>query len=302
MGLFDKIKKGLSKTREQVFDQIHEVIHYARQIDDELLQEIEDLLISGDVGVNTTLEIIERVKKQVKRKNYNTSDELFEILKEEIKGLFTLQKEEDIPVPPKVIFVVGVNGTGKTTSIAKLAWRYKEQKKDILLVAADTFRAAAIDQLKIWADRVGTDLIQHQDGADPGAVVYDALNTAKIKQKDVVIIDTAGRMHTKVNLMDELKKIKRVIQKVIPEAPHQTLLVLDATIGQNAISQAKQFIEAIGINGIILTKLDGTAKGGAVIGISHQLDLPVLYVGLGEKIDDLEPFESALYVEGLFAI
>jgi fused signal recognition particle receptor len=302
MNFLSKIKSGLKRTREQVFDQITDIIHYARTIDDDLLEEIEDLLISGDVGVETTGEIIEHVKKQVKRKNYESADDLFQILKEEITGLF-VPSGKDYPFSeekPQVIFVVGVNGTGKTTSIAKLAWRFKQDGKDVLLVAADTFRAAAIEQLQIWADRAGTDLIKHQDGADPGAVVFDALNAAKSRQKDVVIIDTAGRLHTKVNLMEELKKMKRVIQKIMPNAPHRCLLVLDATIGQNAISQAKQFIEAIGVDGIILAKLDGTAKGGAVIGISHLLNLPVEYVGLGEKIDDLEPFDPKLYVEGLF--
>jgi len=302
MNFFSKIKDGLKRTREQVFDQITEVIHYARNIDDDLLEEIEDLLISGDVGVETTSEIIERVKKQVKRKNYESAEDLFQILKEEIAGLF-VPSGKDYPFSeekPQVIFVVGVNGTGKTTSIAKLAWRLKQDGKDVMLVAADTFRAAAIEQLQIWAERAGTDLIKHQDGADPAAVVFDALNAAKNRQKDVVIIDTAGRLHTKVNLMEELKKMKRVIQKIMPNAPHRCLLVLDATIGQNAISQAKQFIDTVGVDGIILTKLDGTAKGGAVIGISHLLKLPVEYVGLGEKIDDLEPFDPRLYVEGLF--
>jgi fused signal recognition particle receptor len=302
MNFLSKIKDGLKRTREQVFDQITDIIHYARTIDDDLLEEIEDLLISGDVGVETTAEIIEQVKKQVKRKNYESADDLFQILKDEIASLF-VPPIKDYPFfeeKPQVIFVVGVNGTGKTTSIAKLAWRLKQEGKDVLLVAADTFRAAAIEQLQIWADRAGCDLIKHQDGADPGAVVFDALNAAKSRQKDVVIIDTAGRLHTKVNLMEELKKMKRVMQKIMPNAPHRCLLVLDATIGQNAISQAKQFIEAIGVDGIILTKLDGTAKGGAVIGISHLLNLPVEYVGLGEKIDDLEPFDPKLYVEGLF--
>jgi len=302
MSLLDKFKKGLSKTREQVFNQIQDVIFFARTIDDELLEEIEDLLISGDVGISTSQEIIERVKRQVKRKNYETTDQLFEILKEEIGGMFfneTASSAIKNPVP-LVIFVVGVNGTGKTTSIAKLAWRYKQEGKNVLLVAADTFRAAAIEQLQIWGDRVNVDVMKHREGADPGAVVFDALQSAKNRGKDVVIIDTAGRLHTKVNLMEELKKMHRVIQKVIPEAPHHSFLVLDASTGQNAISQSKQFIDSIGIDGIILTKLDGTAKGGAIIGISHQLSLPVYYVGLGENIDDLEQFDPLVFAEGLF--
>ncbi len=302
MDFFDKLKSGLSKTREQVFNQIQDVIFFARKIDDDLLEEIEDLLISGDVGVSTTTDIIERVKHQVKRKNYENADQLFQILKEEIAGMFeSPRSEQDQSLPvPFVIFVVGVNGTGKTTSIAKLAWRYKQEGKDVLLVAADTFRAAAIEQLQIWADRAGVDMIKHQEGADPSAVVYDALQSARSRGKQVVIIDTAGRLHTRVNLMEELKKMQRVIRKIIPEAPHQTLLVLDATTGQNSISQAKQFIGSIGADGIILTKLDGTAKGGVVIAISHELKLPVEYIGLGEQIDDLEPFDPRLFAEGLF--
>ncbi len=302
MGFLDKIKKGLSKTREQVFDQIHDTIFFARKIDDELLEEIEDLLIMGDVGVDTTAEIIEHLKKQVKRQNYNTAGQLYDILKEEIINLLqsSQPKKWEVLPQPFVIFVVGVNGTGKTTSIAKLARQYIQGGKKVLLVAADTFRAAAIQQLQIWADRVGAEVIKHQDGADPSAVVFDSLQAAKSRRTDVVIIDTAGRLHTKVNLMEELKKMYRVIKKIIPDAPHQSLLVLDASTGQNAISQAKQFIEAVQVDGIVLAKLDGTAKGGAVIGISHQLNIPVLYIGLGEKMDDLEPFDANLFVEGLF--
>lgn len=302
MSLFEKFKRSLSKTREQVFNQIQDVIFFARKIDDDLLEKIEDLLISGDVGVSTTQEIMERVKQQVKRKNYDDTTHLFEILKEEIAGMFIAggASSADFQFNPFVIFVVGVNGTGKTTSIAKLARRFQNEGKQVLLVAADTFRAAAIEQLEIWADRVGVDMIKHREGADPSAVVFDALQAAKSRQKDVVIIDTAGRLHTKVNLMEELKKMQRVMQKVIPEAPHQTLLVLDAITGQNSVSQSRQFIDTIGVDGIILTKLDGTAKGGAVIAISHELNLPVEYVGLGEKIDDLEPFDGKLFAEGLF--
>lgn len=302
MNFIKKIKSGLSKTREQVFGQIQEVIFAARKIDDELLEEIEDLLLSGDVGMETASAIIEQVKKQVKRKNYQSSEELFQILKDEITRLFVGNGhfENSFFPTPYVILIVGVNGTGKTTSIAKMAARYKEQGKKVLVVAADTFRAAATEQLQIWAERVGVDILKHHHGADPGAVVFDAMQAAKARAMDVVLIDTAGRLHTKVNLMEELKKINRIIGKNIPGAPQQTLLVLDATIGQNSISQAKQFIEAVGVTGIILTKLDGTAKGGAVIGISHKLGLPVYYVGLGEKIDDLQPFEARLFVEGLF--
>lgn len=303
MSLLDKFKKGLDKTRKQVFSQIQDVIFFARKIDDDVLEEIEELLISGDVSINTTEEIMERVKRQVKRKNPENSEQLFEILKEEIAGMFTPEKD---PLPqdivPAVIFVVGVNGTGKTTSIAKLAWRQKQRGKQVLLVAADTFRAAAIEQLEIWAGRVNVDILKHREGADPGAVVFDAMQSAVSRGKEIVIIDTAGRLHTKVNLMEELKKMQRVMQKVITSAPHRTYLVLDATTGQNAISQSKQFIDAIGVDGIILTKLDGTAKGGAIIGISHELNLPIAYVGLGERIDDLEKFDPKIFAEGLFSL
>jgi fused signal recognition particle receptor len=304
MNFFDKLKKGLSKTREQVFNQLQQVIFFSRRIDDELLQKIEELLISADVGVSTSLEIISRVKQEVKRKNYQDSQELLALLKTQILNMFATGKvigagNADSPL---VILVVGVNGTGKTTSIAKLAWRYQQQGKTVLLVAADTFRAAAIEQLQIWAERAGADLLKHQEGSDPAAVVFDALQAARSRNKDIVIIDTAGRLHTKINLMEELKKIRRVIQKVIPAAPHHTFMVLDATTGQNALVQARQFIEAVGVDGIILAKLDGTAKGGVVIGISHELKLPVEFVGLGEQIDDLEPFDAKLYVDGLFLI
>jgi fused signal recognition particle receptor len=302
MNFFDKIKRGLSKTRERVFNQLQQLILFSRRIDDELLQKIEELLISADVGVTTSLEIISRVKQEVKRKNYQDSQELLAILKDQILQMFAAGKSlnEGSIERPLVILVAGVNGTGKTTSIAKLAWRYRQQGKSVMLVAADTFRAAAIEQLQIWAERAGAELLKHQEGSDPAAVVFDALQAARSRNKDVVIIDTAGRLHTKVNLMEELKKIRRVIQKVIPAAPHQTLLVLDATTGQNALVQARQFIETVAVDGIILAKLDGTAKGGVVIGISHELKLPVEYVGLGEQIDDLEPFDPKIYLEGLF--
>jgi fused signal recognition particle receptor len=301
MSLIDKLKKGLSKTREQVFDQIHDVIFFARSIDDKLLGEIEDLLILGDIGVDTATEVIDRLQKQVKRKNYSSTEQLYGLLKEVLVEILESPgiQADEVFLQPYVIFIVGVNGTGKTTSIAKLASRYKNNGKKVMLVAADTFRAAAIEQLQIWSDRVGVEMIRHQEGADPSAVVFDSLQAALNRQFDVVIIDTAGRLHTKINLMEELKKMRRVIKKLVPEAPHQSLLVLDATTGQNAISQSKQFIEAVEVNGIILTKLDGTAKGGVVIGISHQLKLPVRYVGLGEKLDDLELFDPKLFVEGL---
>ncbi len=302
MGFLEKIKSGLSKTREQVFGQIQTVIFTAKKIDEELLEEIQDLLISGDVGVDTAEEIIDRLQKEARKKRYEDPQQLYELLKSIIGDMFAPDSHpfDFDTYRPYVILVVGVNGTGKTTSIAKMAALFRQQGKKVILAAADTFRAAAIEQLQIWAERAGADLVKHQSGSDPAAVVFDALRAARARNADVVLVDTAGRLHTKVNLMEELKKIKRVIQKEIPEAPHQTLLVLDATIGQNAITQAKQFVEAVGITGIVLTKLDGTAKGGAVIGISHKLQIPIKFVGLGEKMDDLQPFDPRLFVEGLF--
>ncbi len=299
---FDKFKKGLAKTKNQVFENISYSIKAHRKIDDELLEEIEEILISGDVGVETAQTIIEGVKQRVKREKYENSEQLFQILEDEIAKIFppTDYSEQGIPGPLFIIFVVGVNGTGKTTTIAKLANRFQEKGNKVLLSAADTFRAAAIEQLEEWAQRINVDVIRHQTGSDPAAVVFDSLQAARARKSNVLIIDTAGRLHTKVNLMEELRKITRVIKKLEPEAPHLSLLVLDATTGQNALSQARQFIDSIGVNGIALTKLDGTAKGGAVIGIAHQLGIPIQYVGLGEKIDDLQPFDPYLFARGLF--
>lgn len=301
--IFDKIKQGFSRTREQVFDRINHAINAKKKIDEDLLEEIEEILISGDVGVETTLEIIENVKQRVRKEKYEESHELFRILREEVAAIFPEKhfREDILSARPYVILVIGVNGTGKTTTIGKLAGRFHRQGKKVLLAAGDTFRAAAIEQLEIWAQRVNVDIVKHQFGADPGAVAFDAIQAGQSRQADVVIIDTAGRLHTKVNLMEELKKVQRVIQKVDPGAPHLNLLVLDGTTGQNALNQARQFIDAVGVDGIVLTKLDGTAKGGAVIGIAHQLKLPVEYIGVGEGIDDLQPFDSRLYAESLFA-
>ncbi len=296
-----KFKKGLSKTKDQVFNRISYAIHAKRKIDDELLDEIEEILISGDVGVQGAAHIIETVKKRVKKEKYEDASQLLGILRDEIANIFPPSgfEEENLPVRPFIILVIGVNGTGKTTTIAKLAYRYKSINKNVLLAAGDTFRAAAIEQLEVWADWVGVEIIKHQSGADPAAVVFDAMKAAQARNSDVVIVDTAGRLHTKVNLMEELKKIQRVIRKVFPDAPHQNLLVLDGTTGQNALNQARQFIETVGVNGIVLTKLDGTAKGGAVIGITHQLGVPVEYIGVGEGLDDLQRFDPRLYAESL---
>ena len=298
---FSKIKQGLGKTRHQVFDKITRAISAKSTIDDELLEEIEEILISGDVGVEATMHILERVQERVRKEKYTHPDELFSILKEEIRNVFATPfvLEKDLPFKPYVILVVGVNGTGKTTTIAKLARRFKNAGNRVILGAADTFRAAAIDQLEEWARRIGVEIVKHQPGSDPGAVAYDAVNAGVARGADVVILDTAGRLHTKVNLMEELKKVKRVIQKVIPEAPHEVYLVLDGTVGQNALSQARQFINAVGVTGIIMTKLDGTAKGGSLIGIAHQLKLPVKYIGVGEGMDDLELFDPQVFVNSL---
>ncbi len=299
--IFSKLKKGLGKTRSQVFDKINRVIAAKSTIDEDLLEEIEEILISGDVGVEATMAILERVQQRVRKEKFTKPEELYDILKDEIRNIFAAPfvVENHLPFKPYVILVVGVNGTGKTTTIAKLAKRFKDAGNRVLLGAADTFRAAAIEQLEEWARRLDVEIIKHQPGSDPGAVAYDTVKAGVARGADVVILDTAGRLHTKVNLMEELKKIKRVIQKVIPEAPHDVYLVLDGTVGQNALSQARQFINAVGVTGIIMTKLDGTAKGGSLIGIAHQLKLPVKYIGVGEGMDDLEIFDPQAFVEGL---
>ncbi len=285
-----------------MFGKIGNVLSRHNKIDDDLLEELEEILITGDVGVDTTMEIIEHLRQRVRKEKFETPEELNAILKDEIAKQLEFPQEETGERPkPFVILVVGVNGTGKTTSIAKLAYHYQQQGKKVLLAAADTFRAAAIEQLDIWAKRLGCDIIKHQPNADPAAVVFDALSAAKARGADYVIIDTAGRLHTKVNLMAELEKIYKVIRKQIPDAPHEVILVLDAGNGQNAISQAREFVKAAKVNSIFLTKLDGTAKGGVVLSIKRQLGIPVKYIGLGEKMTDFELFNPNEFVEGLFA-
>lgn len=300
---FSKIKKGIARTREQMFGKLSGAIGGGRKIDDDLLEEIEEILISSDVGVEATLDLMERVKERVRKEGASDSDQLLELLADEVAGMFPEKRfsEEMPPEKPYIIMMIGVNGTGKTTSTAKLAARFKAGGKKVLLAAADTFRAAAVDQLQVWAERVEVDLIKQQSGSDPGAVAFDAMQAARSRDVDIVMVDTAGRLHTKVNLMEELKKIKRVIQKVFPQGPHLNLLVLDATTGQNAIKQAQQFKQAVGVDGVVLTKLDGTAKGGSIIGIAHQLNVPVYYIGVGEQVDDLQPFDPSLYARSLFA-
>jgi fused signal recognition particle receptor len=304
----EKLNKSLEKTKESVFQKLSRAVIGKSKVDDEVLDKLEEALIGSDVGVDTTLRIIDRINKRVSRDKYMNTSELNKILKEEIAFLLAENSSElpddfssSLPAKPYVIMVVGVNGVGKTTTIGKLAYHFKQAGKQVWLGAADTFRAAAVDQLSIWAERVGVPIVKQQMGADPASVAYDSLLSAKSKDADVVIIDTAGRLHNKVNLMNELSKIKRVMEKVIPEAPHEILLILDGSTGQNAFEQAKQFTMATQVNALAITKLDGTAKGGVVIGISDQFRIPVKYIGIGERLDDLLLFNRELFVESLFS-
>lgn len=295
---------GLEKTKSSVFDRITHAIAGKSKVDDEVLDNLEDALVTSDVGVETTLEIIRRIEARVARDKYVSTSELMRLLKEEIANLFAGDSTEGFEIPegkrPFVIMVVGVNGVGKTTTIGKLAYQFKQSGKKVVLGAADTFRAAAVDQLVVWGERVGVPVIKQQMGSDPASVAFDTLSSAKANDADVVIIDTAGRLHNKVNLMNELTKIKNVMQKVVPDAPDEVLLVLDGSTGQNAFEQAKQFIKATEVTSLAITKLDGTAKGGTVIGISHELSVPVRYIGLGEQMTDLQPFNAREFVDSLF--
>lgn len=316
MGFFSKIfgktekeslDKGLEKTRDNVFTRITKAIAGKSTVDDEVLDQLEEILVSSDVGVSTTLTIIERIQARVARDKYVGTNQLHQMLKEEITLLLNEQQADltpdnvyDASKRPYVIMVVGVNGVGKTTTIGKLANHFKQDGKSVLLGAADTFRAAAVDQLTIWSKRVDVPIISQGMGADPASVAFDTVQAAKARQSDIVLIDTAGRLHNKSNLMNELGKIKRVMQKVIPDAPHEVLLVLDASTGQNAIEQAKQFISVTEVNALALTKLDGTAKGGVVIGISNEFKIPVKYIGVGEKMEDLQLFNKREFVNSLF--
>jgi fused signal recognition particle receptor len=318
MGLFDffsRSKKetldvGLEKTKQSFFSKITRALVGKSKVDDEVLDNLEDILISSDVGVATTLKIIKRIEERVSRDKVVGTAELNGILRDEISSLLEENNSNqngqlEITVPsdgnPYVIMVVGVNGVGKTTTIAKLAHQFKKSGKRVVLGAADTFRAAAVDQLIIWAERVGVPIVQQGMGADPASVAFDTLQSAKSQNADVVIIDTAGRLHNKVNLMNELSKIKRVMEKIMPDAPHEILLVLDGSTGQNAFEQAKQFSETTAINALAITKLDGTAKGGVVIGISDQMKIPVKYIGVGEKMEDLQLFDRKVFVDSLFS-
>ena len=313
MGLFSKKEKketldqGLNKTKESFFSKLSRSILGKSTVDDSVLDNLEETLISSDVGVETTLKIIDKLQERIKRDKYISTSELNSILRAEITtllrkhdGLFPEDFDAPLAHKPYVILVVGVNGVGKTTTIAKLAYQYKQAGKTVMLGAADTFRAAAVEQLQLWADRVGVPIVQQGMNADPASVAYDTLQSALSKGIDVVLIDTAGRLHNKVGLMNELGKIKKVMQKLMPDAPHEILLVLDASTGQNAIEQAKQFTAATDVNALALTKLDGTAKGGVIIGISDQFQIPVRYIGLGEKMTDLQVFNADEFVDSLF--
>ncbi len=303
----ETLDKGLSKTKENVFTKITRAIAGKSKIDDAVLDNLEEVLVTSDVGVETTLKIIERIEKRVERDKYVTTSELTSILRDEIANLLTENNTQDgdgFTLPenskPYVIMVVGVNGVGKTTTIGKLAYQFKKAGKNVYLGAADTFRAAAVEQLVIWGERVGVPVVKQKMGSDPASVAFDTLSSAKANGADVVIIDTAGRLHNKINLMNELTKIKNVMKKVIPDAPHEILLVLDGSTGQNAFEQAKQFTAATEVNALAVTKLDGTAKGGVVIGISDQFHIPVKYIGLGEGMEDLQVFRKREFVNSLF--
>ena len=301
MGFFDKLKNGLTKTRESIAKQVNNVFSVFVKVDDELFENLEEALIMADIGVETSTYIIEKLRDNVKHKHITDGN----LVKEELKSIIseilsTLDTTVDTSTTPSVILVIGVNGVGKTTSIGKIASHYKSMGKKVLLAAADTFRAAAIDQLDIWAQRSGCDIIKHQENSDPAAVVFDACTAAKARVADILICDTAGRLHNKKNLMEELAKINRVIERELPDSARETLLVLDATTGQNAVSQAKLFSEAADITGIILTKLDGTAKGGIVISIAKEQNVPVKFVGVGEGIDDLQEFNSVDFAKAIF--
>ncbi len=300
-GFFHRLKERLTKTRESFVGRVDQLVLGKKEIDEDLLDELEEILITSDLGVDTTQALIALVQQKVKRRELDNPERLRETLQEEIlRFLEATTPPSNHLSKPLIILVIGVNGVGKTTTIGKLAHQYRLAGKKVMLVAGDTFRAAAGEQLEIWAKRSQAEIIRQKEGSDPSAVVYDALQAARARGIDIVLIDTAGRLHTRVNLMEELKKIHRTIQKEFPEGPHQTLLVLDATMGQNAISQARIFNEAIAVTGLILTKLDGTAKGGIVVGISQELKIPISQIGIGEQVDDLQPFKPREFVEAIF--
>jgi fused signal recognition particle receptor len=303
----EKLEEGLDKTRTSFFGKLDRMVRGKDKVDAEVLDELEEILVTSDVGVNTTLDIIDHIEARVAEEQYVSTKELNALIRDEIARMMLEGQDEhpadfdaSLPNQPHIIMVVGVNGVGKTTTIGKMAYRYRKAGKDVLLGAADTFRAAAIEQLEIWAERADVPLIKQKHGADPAAVAFDTVEAAQARNSDVAIIDTAGRLHTKGGLMDELAKMKRVMGRKVESAPHEVLLVLDASTGQNAIRQAEEFTESVDVTGLVLTKLDGTAKGGVVIGVSHEFQVPVKYIGVGEDIDDLQVFDRKGFVEGLF--
>lgn len=300
MGFFDKLKQGLSKTKSSFEEKMNNVFSTFRKVDEDLLEELEEILIMSDVGVETSTKIINNLRDRVKKEKLEDAEDVKQALREEIKAIFdSVDNSLHLDTKPSVILVVGVNGVGKTTSIGKMANRLKQDGKKVVVAAADTFRAAAVEQLEIWANRAGCDIVKREEGVDPASVVFDAIKVAKEKDADVLICDTAGRLHNKKYLMDELIKIKKVIDKELPDSSKEVLMVLDATTGQNAISQVKAFKETVDITGLVLTKLDGTAKGGVVIGITNENKMPVKFIGIGEKIDDMEIFNSDDFVKAL---
>ena len=302
MGLFAKIKEGLKKTRDSVVGQIDSMLKSFSKIDEELFEELEELLVMGDVGINTSQKICEQLRKKVKKEGVTNPKDVHRLLEEIVADMLEGGQELNITTNPSIILVIGVNGVGKTTTIGKLANNLRKDGKKVLLSAADTFRAAAIDQLEIWAERSKCDIVKQNEGSDPAAVVFDSIRAAKARGTDVIICDTAGRLHNKKHLMDELNKISRIIDRELPDADKEVLLVLDATTGQNAVNQAREFKNAAGITGIVLTKLDGTAKGGVVLSIKEELDVPVKYIGVGEQIDDLQPFDPQNFAKALFDV
>ncbi len=301
MGIFAKIKEGLRKTRDAIVGRIDEMLRSFKKIDDELFEELEELLVMGDVGIHTAEKICDELKERVKKEGIEDPREIHRLLSDVVSEMLRGGQELDISTKPSIILVIGVNGVGKTTTIGKLAASFTKQGKKVILSAADTFRAAAIDQLEIWAQRSGADIIKQNEGSDPAAVVFDSISAAKARGSDIIIVDTAGRLHNKKNLMAELEKINRIIDRELPDSAKEVLLVLDATTGQNAVNQTKEFKTAAGITGIVLTKLDGTAKGGVVLAIKEELDVPVKYIGVGEQIDDLQPFDPEEFSKALFA-
>ncbi len=300
MGLFKKFNFGLKKTREQMSGAIDSVLEASTAIDDALFEELEEILIMGDVGVTTAQHIIDELRERVKKRDLKKPDKLRRVIREVVADMLSGKEGMELDTIPSVILVIGVNGVGKTTTIGKMAAYYKAQGKKVILAAADTFRAAAIEQLEIWAERAGVEIVKHREGADPAAVIFDTIAAGKARDADLIICDTAGRLHNKKNLMEELSKIYRVIDRELPYSDREVLLVLDATTGQNAVNQAREFMNAAEITGIVLTKLDGTARGGVVLSIMDDLKIPVKFVGVGEQVDDLQPFDAEAFAEGLF--